>query len=132
MLKLTTAQTNTIEVSLFENSIDPFNNYYLIDFTNLQTRKSYVGVGVKGNVNERCISLRFSVNGLNTPNFKLQENSFFKYDIYEQTSSSNTDITDSSVLGLRETGKAWVNGTSEVVYVKEPEANNTNSVYLKT
>ena len=101
-------------------------------FTNLQTRVSEAKVVIKSTVNERAVTLYFYVNNIANPNFTMQENSFFKYDVYEQTSSTNTDITDASVLGLRETGKAWVNGTSEVVYVKEPEANNTNSVYLKT
>ncbi len=60
-----------------------------------------------------------------------QETSFFKYEIYEQTSSTNIDITDSSIVAKRETGKFWVGGDSQVTYVKQAEANPTNSVYLK-
>jgi len=133
MLKLTTSAYNTVYLSLEENSTNATDNYYLMVFTNLQTRESQAKVMTKITVNERVVTLAFWVNAIVAhPHFIMQENSFFKYDVYEQTSSTNTDITDDSVLGLRETGKAWVNGTSEVVYVKEPEANNTNSVYLKT
>ena len=132
MLKLTTTIFNGVYLSLVENSTNAFDNYYLIVFTNLQTRISEAKVAIKTTVNERAVTLYFYVNNIANPHFTMQENSFFRYDVYEQTSSINTDITDASVLGLRETGKAWVNGTSEVVYVKEPEANNTNSVYLKT
>jgi len=133
MLKLKTGAYNISYLSLFENSTNAIDNYYLLVFTNLQTRVSEGRVAQKYIVNERAVALNFYVNlAIIHPHFTMQENSFFKYDVYEQTSSTNTDITDASVLGLRETGKAWVNGTSEVVYVKEPEANNTNSVYLKT
>ena len=132
MLKLTKQSYNLVYMSLTENSVDAYTNHYLLVFTNLQTRESEAKVAQKGSVNDRAVQIGFFVNyNLSFPDFTMQENSFFKYDIYEQTSSSNTDITDSSVLGLRETGKAWVNGTSEVVYVKQAEANNTNSVYLK-
>jgi len=131
MLKLATSQSNTVYLSLEENSSNAFDNYYLLVFTNLQTRISEAKVVTKGDVNARSVALTFNVNTGAEPKYTMQENSFFSYDVYEQTSSSNTDIADSSVLGLRETGKAWVNGTSEVVYVKQAEANNTNSVYLK-
>lgn len=132
MLKLKTGVFNGVYLSLLENSTNAFDNYYLVVFTNLQTRVSEGKVAIKSTVNERSVLLYFYVNISANPNFTMQENSFFKYDVYEQTSSTNTDITNASVLGLRETGKAWVNGTSEVVYVKEPEANIINSVYLKT
>lgn len=131
MIKLNHQQSNTVYLSLFENSTDAINNYYLLVFTNLQTRESVAKVPTKGIVLERSVALTFNVNTLVEPFYTMQEVSFFKYDVYEQTSAVNTDPTDASVLGLRETGKAWVNGTSEVSYVKQPEANNTNDVYLK-
>jgi len=132
MLKLKIGIFNGVYLSLLENSTNAFDNYYLIVFTNLQTRVSEGRVAIKSTVNDRSVLLYFYVNIAANPNFTMQENSFFKYDVYEQTSSTNTDITNASVLGLRETGKAWVSGTSEVVYVKEPEANIINSVYLKS
>jgi hypothetical protein len=116
---------------LFENSTDAFTNYYLLVLTNLQTRENEAKVVTKGVVNDRSVELTFNVNTGAEPKFTMQEVSFFKYDVYEQTSSTNTDPTDATVLGLRETGKAWVGGTSEVVYIKQAEANNTNDVYLK-
>jgi len=133
MLKLKTGAYNISYLSLFENSTNAIDNYYLLVFTNLQTRVSEARVAQKYTVNERAVALNFYVNlAVAHPHYTMQENSFFKYDVYEQTSDTNTDITNDSVLGLRETGKAWVDGTSEVVYVKEPEANIINSVYLKS
>jgi hypothetical protein len=131
MLKLLPNKTNTVYLSLFENSTDAINNYYLLVLTNLQTRKSEEKVVTKVSVNERVVKLSFNLNTGSEPKFTTQDVSFYKYDVYEQTSSSNIDITDSSVLGLRETGKAWVSGTSEVSYIKQAEADKTNDVYLK-
>jgi len=131
MLKLTPSQSNTVYLSLFENSTDAISNYYLVVMTNLQTRESEEKVVTKVSVNERAVKLSFNVDTGSEPKFTMQDVSFYRYDVYEQTSSSNTDITDSSVLGLRETGKAWVGGTSEVSYIKQAEADKTNDVYLK-
>jgi len=133
MIKLKTDSGNQIYPCIYDNSVDVIGNYFLIVFTNLQTRISEGRVSsaydYETTANERLVYFEIIVNLAN--GYTMQENSFYKYDIYEQTSSSNRDVTDASVLGLRETGKAWVNGTSEVVYVKQPEANKTNSVYLK-
>ena len=131
MLKLNHQASNTVYLSLMENSVNAVDNYYLLKLTNLQTRKSEAKVVTKGSVTDRSVELTFNVNTGAEPKFTMQEVSFFKYDIYEQTSSTNTSITDASVLGLRETGKAWVGGTSEVTYVKQEEADKTNDVYLK-
>lgn len=131
MLKLTPNQSNTVYLSLLENSTDAINNYYLVIFTNLQTRESVANVVTKGSVNDRAVELSFGVNTLMQPKFTMQEVSFFKYDVYEQTSPINVDPTDASVLGLRETGKAWVGGDSEVTYIKQAEGDKTNDVYLK-
>tara|TARA_R110000851_G_C12860068_1_gene543820 strand:- start:5 stop:355 length:351 start_codon:yes stop_codon:yes gene_type:complete len=114
-----------------ENSVNAVDNYYLLKLTNLQTRVSEAKVVTKGSVTDRSVELTFNVNTGAEPKFTMQEVSFFKYDVYEQTSPTNTSITDASVLGLRETGKAWVGGTSEVTYIKQEEADKTNDVYLK-
>jgi hypothetical protein len=131
MLKLSPNQSNTIFLSLFENSTDAKNNYYLLVLTNLQTRENEAKVVTKWAVNERVVELSFNLNTGSEPKFTTQDVSFYKYGVYEQTSSTNTNIEDASVLGLRETGKAWVGGTSEVSYIKQAEANRTNDVYLK-
>ena len=131
MLKLSPNQSNTIFLSLFQNSTDAKNNYYLIVLTNLQTRENEAKVVTKWAVNERVVELSFNLNTGSEPKFTTQDVSFYKYGVYEQTSSTNTNIEDASVLGLRETGKAWVGGTSEVSYIKQAEANRTNDVYLK-
>ena len=131
MLKLSPNQSNTIFLSLFENSTDAINNYYLLVLTNLQTRENEAKVVTKWAVNERVVELSFNLDTGSEPKFATQDVSFYKYGVYEQTSSTNTNIEDASVLGLRETGKAWVGGTSEVSYIKQAEANRTNDVYLK-
>ncbi len=131
MLKLTPSQSNTIYLSLYENSTNAISNYYLVVMTNLQTRESEAKVVTKGSVNERVVELSFNIDTGSEPKFTMQDVSFYRYDVYEQTSSTNTDITNERVVGLRETGKAWVGGTSEVSYIKRAEADKTNDVYLK-
>jgi hypothetical protein len=131
MLKISPNILNTVYLSLFENSTNAIDNYYLLVLTNEQTRVAVAKVVTKGVVNERAVALSFNVDSGAEPMYTLQDVSFYKYDVYEQTSAINTDINDASVLGLRETGKAWVGGTSEVTYIKQAEADTTNDVYLK-
>ena len=131
MLKLNHQAFNTVYLSLVENSVNAIDNYYLLEFTNLQTRESEARVVTKGDVSYRSVELYLYVNFVGQPSYTMQEMSFFKYNVYEQTSATNRDVNDASVLGLRETGKAWVGGTSEVTYIKQEEAYNTNDVYLK-
>tara|TARA_R110002153_G_scaffold150793_1_gene302260 strand:+ start:126 stop:524 length:399 start_codon:yes stop_codon:yes gene_type:complete len=131
MLKLNTPATNVVYLSLMENSVNAIDNYYLMEFINLQTRVSEAVVVYKSFVNYRSVELFFDVNKTGVLNFTMQEMSFYKYNVYEQTSATNTDVNDASVLGLRETGKAWVGGVSEVTYIKQEEADKTNDVYLK-
>jgi len=131
MIKLTPNQSNTIYPSLHSDSTNAVDNYFLMSMTNLQTRETIYKVVTKGDVNPRCVELTFNVKTGSEPMFETQDTSFYSYEIYEQTSAVNTDITDATVLGLRETGKAWVGGASQVTYGKQVEADATNSVYLQ-
>ena len=110
------------------------SNYFLLNVTNLQTNVSRAVVLTKVYANDRNTKFSFTFYAEDNEakdNVVYQETSFFKYEIYEQTSSTNIDITDSSIVAKRETGKFWVGGESQVTYVKQAEANPTNSVYLK-
>jgi hypothetical protein len=66
-----------------------------------------------------------------TPMFDFENNTFYKYKIYEQTNKDNVNIPDDTILGLSQSGKLFVEGNSSVEYVKQPQENPTNSVYLK-
>ena len=110
------------------------SNYFLLNVTNLQTNVSRAVVLTKDYANDRNTKFSFTFYAEDNEaedRVVYQETSFFKYEIYEQTSSTNIDITDSSIVAKRETGKFWVGGESHVTYVKQAEANPTNSVYLK-
>ena len=110
------------------------SNYFLLNVTNLQTNVSRAVVLTKDYANDRNTKFSFTFYAEDNEaqdRVVYQETSFFKYEIYEQTSSSNIDVTDSSIVAKRETGKFWVGGDSQVTYVKQAEANPTNSVYLK-
>ena len=110
------------------------SNYFLLNVTNLQTNVSRAVVLTKDYANDRNTKFNFTFYAEDNEaedRVVYQETSFFKYEIYEQTSSSNIDITDSSIVAKRETGKFWVGGDSQVTYVKQADANPTNSVYLK-
>lgn len=110
------------------------SNYFLLNVTNLQTNVSRAVVLTKDYANDRNTKFSFTFYAEDNEaedRVVYQETSFFKYEIYEQTSSTNIDVTDSSIVAKRETGKFWVGGDSQVTYVKQAEANPTNSVYLK-
>lgn len=110
------------------------SNHFLLNVTNLQTNVSRAVVLTKVYANDRNTKFNFTFyaeDNVAKDRVVYQETSFFKYEIYEQTSSTNIDITDSSIVAKRETGKFWVGGDSQVTYVKQAEANPTNSVYLK-
>lgn len=110
------------------------SNYFLLNVTNLQTNVSRAVVLTKDYANDRNTKFSFTFYAEDNEaedRVVYQETSFFKYEIYEQTSSTNIDITDSSIVAKRETGKFWVGGDSQVTYVKQADANPTNSVYLK-
>lgn len=110
------------------------SNYFLLNVTNLQTNVSRAVVLTKVYANDRNTKFSFTFYAEDNEakdRVVYQETSFFKYEIYEQTSSTNIDNTDSSIVAKRETGKFWVGGESQVTYVKQAEANPTNSVYLK-
>jgi len=110
------------------------SNYFLLNVTNLQTNVSRAVVLTKDYANDRNTKFSFTFFAEDNEakdRVVYQETSFFKYEIYEQTSSTNIDVTDSSIVAKRETGKFWVGGESQVTYVKQAEANPTNSVYLK-
>ena len=110
------------------------SNHFLLNVTNLQTNVSRAVVLTKDYANDRNTKFSFTFYAEDNEakdRVVYQETSFFKYEIYEQTSSTNIDITDSSIVAKRETGKFWVGGESQVTYVKQAEANPTNSVYLK-
>tara|TARA_R110002020_G_scaffold115102_2_gene264728 strand:- start:1729 stop:2127 length:399 start_codon:yes stop_codon:yes gene_type:complete len=131
MIKLANESDNIIYLSLTQDSSNAYGNYFLLELVNLQTRESVKKVVDRDFTNVRYVKLSFNVNTGAEPKYTLQTRSFYKYNVYEQTSSTNTDPNNASVLGLRETGKAWLDGSSEVSYIKEEEADKTNKVYLK-
>jgi hypothetical protein len=64
---------------------------------------------------------------------KLFPEGFFKYIIYEQTSSSNLDPDDSSVVGELDRGVAFVSASTfmqESTYTSY-NPSDTNTVYVK-
>ena len=96
------------------------SNYFLLNVTNLQTNVSRAVVLTKDYANDRNTKFSFTFYAADneaTDRVVYQETSFFKYEIYEQTSSTNIDITDSSIVAKRETGKFWVGGESQVSIV---------------
>ena len=60
------------------------------------------------------------------------ESTFYKYEIFESTTPQPVNlIPGDGVIRLIETGKMYIGGASEVTYVKQPDADPTNDVYLK-
>jgi hypothetical protein len=57
---------------------------------------------------------------------------YYAYEIYEQSTANNLDKTDASVIGMIESGKAYVKGEAEVNYTEHIDTTNTtNYLYIK-
>ena len=63
----------------------------------------------------------------------LHPKGYWTYDVYEQNSLTNLDITDSSIIAKIETGKAYVyDDDDEVQYTEHIDTTNTtNYMYVK-
>ena len=86
-----------------------FTNYLLI-LTNVATEETFAAILVVGVDNERYSSFRFWTDSLDPEDGKvlLRESGLYTYEIYGQNSTTNTDPTDATVVGLCEIGPCKV------------------------
>ena len=122
MLQLKRGQVNNLYLNLADVRTNSSGYFYLF--------------AVKASTNARYDKLRITENNTeDKPNgtVKLFPEGFFKYIIYEQTSSSNLDPTDSSVVGELDRGVAFVSASTfmqESTYT-EYDTTDTNTIYVK-
>jgi hypothetical protein len=108
MIHLTKGQTNTIILTLTEKQL-LFNPNYLFVFTNRSTNNVIKFVVL----NASDLSLykdrynEFSI--VTNTNFSSALEGQYTYEVYEQASSSNTNITG---LNKLETGIMWLSGST--------------------
>jgi hypothetical protein len=118
-------------------TIDPVSGrYFLLKLTSVMTNSTYYVLpgynnGASTN-NDRFskldITLTNSPLGTSAVDLKRTEG-FFEWTLYEQTSSSNLDPTDSSVKGTLNSGMCFLkNPTSEVSFT-EYDTTISNTVY---
>jgi len=136
MLQLTRGQTNNLYLNLSDVRTNSTGYYYLFALTNEMTQSTTYVIAVKVSTNDRYDKLQITENNTeDKPNgtVKLFPEGFFKYIVYEQTSSSNLDPTDSSVVGELDRGVAYVSSNP---FMKESTfteytTTDTNTIYVK-
>lgn len=147
MLYLKQDFSNVILSSLKDRTNNSYtgaiNWSYLFNFTNDMTKESFTTLVAIGNdvvtynsSNDIIIKIKDMQTG--TPDYlngeiKLYPKGYWSYEVYEQDSLTNLDITDSSVVARIEAGKAYVyDGTDEVQYTEHIDTTNTtNYMYVK-
>jgi len=86
-----------------------FTNYLLI-FTNVATEETFAAILVVAVDNERYTKARIWTDSADPVNGKvlITESGLYTYEIYGQNSTTNTDPTDATVVGLCEIGPCKV------------------------
>ena len=136
MLQLKRGQVNDLYLNLADVRTNSSGYFYLFAMTNEMTQSTTHVIAVKVSTNDRYDKLRITENNTeDKPNgtVKLFPEGFFKYIIYEQTSSSNLDPSDSSVVGELDRGVAFVSASTfmqESTYT-EYDTTDTNTIYVK-
>ena len=133
------ANDNTLYVNIYNECTDPEVNSFLITVIDKQTRVAQSQVFPRPAVtrsehvveNQRAIKFIFGVNSTGYGFTLLNVNSQYDIIIREQTSTTNTDPTDASILGVRWRGLATIDDTNEVVYTQHANPSTRNYVYFK-
>ena len=100
------AAQNRLYLNIFNQCVDPNNNYFLVGVTNEQTRVTEYAVLPSSQVinrDTRSVELRvytITFGGVFAGFDGLKGNSFYSIEVFEQTSSTNVDpkeeVVDSS------------------------------------
>ena len=136
MIQLTRGTTNDIYLNLADVRTNSTGYFYLFGLTNEMTQSTTYVIAVKVSTNDRYDKLRITENNTeDKPNgtVKLFPEGFFKYIVYEQTSSSNLDPTNAAVVGELDRGVAYVSSNP---FMKESTfteytTTDTNTIYVK-
>tara|TARA_R100001244_G_scaffold11860_3_gene14043 strand:+ start:515 stop:940 length:426 start_codon:yes stop_codon:yes gene_type:complete len=131
---------NKLYANIYNECADPEVNSFLITVIDKQTRvKSSqvfprLGSARADHVieNQRAIEFIFGINSTGYGINGLSVNSQYDVIIREQTSTTNTDPTDSSILGIRWRGLATIDDASEVEYTQHANPTTRNYVYIKS
>ena len=137
MILLNQDTYNVVYLSLEEKMINT-SNYFLLALVNDMTKEEYTAVlrnrqATTEGLSRVSIKLISSGNPIGTNGeFKLVNNGYYSYKVYEQTSTTNLDITSPVVIKVLEEGKANIKGTAEVEYTEHTDTTNTtNYLYIK-
>jgi hypothetical protein len=127
---------NELYLNIFNQCVDPNNNYFLVGVTNEQTRVSkFVPLPnsqiISRNTRDIHMVIYTSTLGGVVGFDNLKGNSFYSIEVFEQTSSTNVDPKDASVLGSRWIGTMIIDEDSEVQFEQYPNPTSRNYVYFK-
>ena len=121
MIVLSKGESKNIYFTATENCLLE-NPYFLFTFTNRITQEEVKFVATNISDTKRYDTFVMTVNDF----FEDGETGFWTYNIYEQASSSNTNI---SGLNKVEDGYMYLNPATEFVPIKYDEQSNTFITY---
>jgi hypothetical protein len=131
---------NKLYANIYNECTDPEVNSFLITVIDKQTRVETSQVFPRPLVtrsdhvveNQRAIEFIFGINSTGYGINLLSVNSQYDVIIREQTSTTNIDPDDASILGVRWRGLATIDDTSEVEYTQYGNPTSRNYVYIKS
>ena len=133
-----TPKLNTLFVTLSERlSSNKLSNYLLVVLESDQQHTSAKTILTINSsdvtLNERFDKIKITEGGTNTEStngtIKVSRAGFWYYKIYEQTSSTNLDVNDSSIVSLLEQGKLTVSDTDELTTIQHTNS-STNFIHI--
>ena len=130
MINLNYSHGNSVALSLFEKAT-LLNPFYLFEFISDDTNRSKIFVAndlstFKARYNEFEIITTIGNEDLLNGIINLKTKGYYTYNIYEQTTRDNLDL--SNVVGLVEVGKMYFNEASKPV-IKEYNHTSERTVY---
>ena len=134
MIHITRGATNYIYTTLKEKRSTATTFYYLISCENVLTKetKNFIpkSVAITTDRYEKLEILENDTEVLASGKVKLKPAGTWHYTIYEQTSSSNLDPDDESVVGILERGILQVSKATEEVSYNFHTATETNYIHI--
>tara|TARA_R110000744_G_scaffold5046_3_gene17783 strand:+ start:346 stop:750 length:405 start_codon:yes stop_codon:yes gene_type:complete len=126
--------TNNLYFNVLAYGFD-YTNYILLVLTNDMTKKQYAVILYGTNTLTPLsyvplIEIKYPNNLASE--IRLKDTGYYKYQLYEQSSGTNLNKNDASVIKPLNFGKAFVSGAGEVVYTEhEDTTDTTNYMYIK-
>jgi hypothetical protein len=133
MIRINKGETNTVTVTLFENSTVA-NPIYLFQFVNQQSQVSYYFIATDTSAYLTRYN-RFEVTETTNPDtldgeVELEHEGFYDYYVFQTDLENTTGLTNASeavenIVKQVETGLVWVVPAEQVTHTYTPQASQT-------